>query len=181
MAKDPAPTPGETADDPVADAPDGAERTGRSLGSWLVLAALILLPAVGGSWLAYNQYGWLDRTASSFQGDDAAQADGDAPIEYGTFTELENLIVNPAGSHGERYLAVSLGFEAEDAAVLAELEEREVVVRDALLSLLSARTVDELSTVAQRDSMKGELREAVNARLPSGGIDRIYFTRYVLQ
>ncbi len=174
MAEETAPAPDEAADAPVAD-----EDAGRGIGFWLVLAALVVVPALGGSWLAVSQYGWLARTASSFQGD--APSQNGEPVEYGAFTELENLIVNPAGSRGERYLAVSLGFEAADDAVLAELEEREVVVRDALLRLLSDHSVEELSTVAQRDSLKGKLLGAVNARLREGAIDRIYFTRYVLQ
>lgn len=162
----------------AADAPP----SGRGVGFWLVLAALVALPAVAGGWLAYAQFGWLDRTAASLQSGSGSPADENAtPVEYGAFTEMENLVVNPAGSRGERYLAISLGFEAADAGVLAELEEREVVVRDAVLRILSARTIDELSTVAQRDSLKTELRAAVNARLPEGGVDRLYFTRYVLQ
>ncbi|MDX1532104.1 MAG: flagellar basal body-associated FliL family protein, partial [Rhodothermales bacterium] len=130
---------------------------------------------LGGA-LAYAQFGTLDRLLGS----DPA-ADEEAPIEYGEFKEITGLIVNPAGTGGSRYLMVSVGFESASADPLAEIEEKNVVVRDTVIALLSAHSVEALTDYARRDGLKAEIRTAVNSILRRGEIDRLYFTQYILQ
>ena len=76
---------------------------------------------------------------------------------------------------------VKLGLESHKAAVLEELEQKQVVVRDTVLKLLAVRTVEELANIELRAQIKEELRSAVNAILRKGEVDRLYFTQYVLQ
>ena len=76
---------------------------------------------------------------------------------------------------------VKIGLESDKAKALAEVTEKDVVVRDAILRNLSARRVDELGAIALRDQLKEDLREAINGVLEDGEITRLYFTQYVLQ
>ena len=97
------------------------------------------------------------------------------------FSELQGIVVNPAGTDGQRYLLVNAGFEMKDPATVEELGTREIVVRDAIVSILSRMTVPELSDVGRRGVLKEEIREAVNETLREGEVTRFYFTQYVLQ
>ncbi|WP_103029107.1 flagellar basal body-associated FliL family protein [Salinibacter altiplanensis] len=109
---------------------------------------------------------------------------GDADSEsetLGALSTLEGLVVNPAGSQGNRYLAVSVVFETETPEAKKELERKKVVVKDAVLRLLSERTVEELSDPEKRDGLKDALRDEANGILSKGTIDRLYFTEFVLQ
>lgn len=170
--------------DPTPDSPDAVTDAPKR-GRWrmlLLLIPVVLLPAVGGGYIAYEQYPHLLATATSFGfGTDDAEADADKPIEYGQFIELEGLIVNPAGTDGKRYLMVNIGLEGPSEDVLAEVQSREVVVRDTILKVLGRRSVTELSDVALRNELKAEILDAVNAITRKGKIDRMYFTQYVLQ
>ena len=103
------------------------------------------------------------------------------PIEYGEFRELDNLIINPTGTDGKRYLMIKIGFESDKAKALEELGEKDVVVRDAILRYLSSQTVEDLAAIDKRDDLKQGLREIINEILVKGKITRLYFTQYVLQ
>jgi len=103
------------------------------------------------------------------------------PGETGSFAQLKGLVVNPAGSQGNRYLAVSIAFETKAASVKSELKTKKVVVKDAVLRLLSERTAEELANPELRDDLKTSLLSETNRILNDGKVDRLYFTEFVLQ
>ena len=163
--------------------------------SKLPLLLAVLVPAAVGAWLAVSQHSSI----SALAGNDAAapaaataapEPDPPAPTsqelpadpeEFGVFSEIQGLIINPAGSNGTRYLMVNIGFESDSEKTLEALGEREVVVRDAILRILSERTVESLADIGTRDTLKMEIQSAVNGVLSEGQIQRLYFTQYVLQ
>jgi flagellar FliL protein len=159
--------------EPVAEAP---KRRG------LLLALAAVVPAALGAWLAVSQ----PASIGSLFGAEAAATEAPAepaaePVEYGAFSEIQGLIVNPAGTEGLRYLMVNVGFESAKPKVLEEVTTKEVAVRDAILKILSEKTVPQLADIALRDSLKIEIRDTVNVILSDGQVDRLYFTQYVLQ
>jgi flagellar FliL protein len=101
--------------------------------------------------------------------------------KVGALSKLEGLVVNPAGSRGNRYLAISVVFEMEAPKVKKEMKKKKVIIKDAVLRLLSERTVEELSDPERRDNLKKALREEANGILSKGEVDRLYFTEFVLQ
>lgn len=164
----------------------GAEEKAAGKGKifWIFLIAAALVPALGGAFLAYTKYPQI-LTAATALGIGVASEDStevkEEPIEYKEFLEMENLVINPMGTDGHRFLMVKLGLES-DAKVLEDVKKKEMVVRDTLLKVLGRRTVIELSDISQRNSLKEEMRHAINSVTGEvGEIDRIYFTQYVLQ
>lgn len=171
----------------------------------LLLAAALGVAGVAGVGVTYAEYDRVGETLQSIPyvgsvaqnpgtvpygdqilgllpfGGDASDDGKKAPGEYGSFTQLDGLVVNPAGSEGNRYLAVSIAFEAGEASVETELKNKKVVVKDAVLRLLSERTVDELSDPERRDDLKAALLKETNRILTNGTVDRLYFTEFVLQ
>ncbi|WP_263785543.1 flagellar basal body-associated FliL family protein [Salinibacter grassmerensis] len=101
--------------------------------------------------------------------------------KVGSLSKMEGLVVNPAGSRGNRYLAVSVAFEMGAPTVKKEMKKKKVIVKDAVLRLLSEQTVEELSNPNRRDSLKASLRNEANGILSKGEVDRLYFTEFVLQ
>lgn len=162
----------------------GAEPVKKGRGKLLLLLLpLLLLAAGGGGYVAVTQYPKLAAAAAVLNEADAAEAPEEAPEpeEYGEFLEIQGLIVNPAGTSGKRYLMVNVGLESDKGKVLEEIEQKEIVVRDRILRLLSHRTVPELADIAQRDTIKNDLRASINEVLEKGRVTRLYFTQYVLQ
>lgn len=104
-------------------------------------------------------------------------ASADAPL----VATLENLVLNPAGSGGSRYLLLTVTMECASNAGLAVLAARDAELRDVVLSTLSRKTVDELAEVSARDMIKSDLVAALNERFGKGTILRVYFPQYVVQ
>jgi flagellar FliL protein len=172
---------------PNADAVEGEAEGILDRLFWPILLSTVGLALVLGVGLAYVQYGWLAEKAAALPVvGEALAASPDspetrAPGEYGSFTKMEGLIVNPAGSSGMRYLALSLAFESGSSSVVQEIENKKVVVRDAVLKFLSEHTAEQLSNPTRRTALKDSLRAETNRLLTTGTVDRLYFTQFVLQ
>jgi len=150
----------------------------------LIGIAVFLVSLLTGGWMAYANYEKL-AAAARVMGlvDEAAKPEKEekAPKEFGEFTELKGIVVNPADSNGERYLLVNIGLESTEAAVLEEISGKEVAVRDTVLKILGLYTVEKLADINQRAYLKSEIRNAVNDLLVNGEVNRVYFTQYVIQ
>ncbi len=175
MADDP--TPGmESPEESRADEQPSPPNKKRKV---VVLAALLVAIALGAG-VAYSQFGMIDQTAQKFLGEPEEEPT-DMPIEYGEFAQLEPLVINPAETNGSRFLMVGVGIESADPAVLEEVALKDIVVRDLVNDVLSTKTVEMLSDVSNRDSLKQEIRLLINTHLSEGEIDRLYFTQFMLQ
>lgn len=179
----------EPVQDPGADSEsgtvEGAEpKDGKRRLFTLLLIPLILLPALGGAWVSYSQYDMIlsKMSGAAVEGitEEEQAEEASEPVEYGEFAEIQNLIVNPSGTDGTRFLMISLGIESKEAAALEEVKAKDIVVRDTILKVLGERPVESL-TIANHTAMKSELLAAINALLSEGKVERLYFTQYVLQ
>jgi flagellar FliL protein len=96
---------------------------------------------------------------------------------------IDNLVLNPAQSGGTRFLLLTLAFELKDEATLAEMKTRDAELRDAVLVTVGAKSVEYLSDMAVRDSLKRELRTVAGKLFPKkkNAIGRIYFPQFVIQ
>lgn len=94
---------------------------------------------------------------------------------------LDNLVLNPAGSGGSRFLLASIAIECADAKTLASLQGRDPELRDALLTALGAKTIDELTDVSSREQLKTEIQNTLGDRFGKKSIRRVYFPQFVVQ
>ena len=144
---------------------------------WLVPVAALLLG--GGGVLAFTQPALLGGVTG---GVPAAHAAEPEPVEFGEFSEMPGIVVNPMGTDGRRYLMVKIGAEAAEAATLERLDEMSPAATDAVIDLLGSLSVSELTDITRRDSLKESIRTRFNGMLGEDGpVTRIYFTQYVLQ
>ena len=94
---------------------------------------------------------------------------------------IENLVLNPAGSGGTRFLMVTATFELKDAAAQQIMKDHEAEVRDHILALLGKKTVEELTDIGQREGMKTEVLAAVTPLFPKGAVLKVFFPQFVIQ
>ena len=96
---------------------------------------------------------------------------------------IDNLVLNPAQSGGTRFLLLTLAFELKDDATLEEMKTRDAELRDAVLVTVGAKSVEYLSDMTVRDSLKSELKTAAGKLFPKrkNAIRRIYFPQFVIQ
>ena len=94
---------------------------------------------------------------------------------------LDNLIVNPAGSHGTRFLMASVAVEVPDARVEARLRERDFQVRDAVIAVLERQSLETITAPGGRDSVKARLAETLGPMVGRGVPMHIYLPQFVIQ
>lgn len=100
----------------------------------------------------------------------------------GAIHTIDNMVLNPAMSNGSRFLLVATAVECSDATIVEELKNRDAEARDVLISVMGARTVEQLTDLAQRDSLRSEIVTAFNAMLRKPtAVRRIYFSQFVVQ
>ncbi len=94
---------------------------------------------------------------------------------------ISDIIVNPAGSNGERFVKTSIALEIEGAKLTEELTKRDVQLRDILIGIFTSKTIGELTNPARREDLRREVKEKINSLLVSGKIKNVYFTDLVIQ
>lgn len=94
---------------------------------------------------------------------------------------IRDIVVNPAGTGGSRFLSVSFGFELGSAELEAEFAAREAVVRDALITILSSKTVAQLTDAKQKEIVRYQIKKRVSKLMGSDELVGVYFTDFVLQ
>ena len=111
----------------------------------------------------------------------AAAPKHEAPLAAAVIHSVENLVLNPAGSGGTRFLMVTATFELRDGEVEQQMKDHDAEVRDHILAMLGKKTVEELSDITLRDGMKQEVLAAVSGLFPKGGVRKVFFAQFVIQ
>jgi flagellar protein FliL len=99
------------------------------------------------------------------------------PILY----SIDNLVLNPKGTNGTRFLMVSAAFELSDSRVADQIRSREPEIRDVLIRTFGQRTVEELADLDQREQIREDVRKVLDDRLQRGSIRRVYLPQFVIQ
>lgn len=94
---------------------------------------------------------------------------------------LDPFIVNIYDGQELRYLKVKVELEMVNPAVKTEIEGRLAPIRDAILILLSAKTLQDIQDVQGKNTLKDEILGAINKNIPPGKIAKVYFTDFVVQ
>ncbi|MEI7818102.1 MAG: flagellar basal body-associated FliL family protein [Desulfuromonadales bacterium] len=110
-----------------------------------------------------------------------APAAGAAAGPSANIYPLEPFIVNIYDGQELRYLKVKVELEMVGPAVKAEIEGRLAPIRDSVLILLSAKTLQDIQDVQGKNTLKDEILGAINKNIPPGKIAKVYFTDFVVQ
>lgn len=94
---------------------------------------------------------------------------------------IDDIIVNPAQTNGKTLVLASLGFDLKTPEAKKTFEEKVIIVKDAVITLLSSKTVSQLSNASFRDSLKTEMISELSKKLPGVGINNVYFSKFIIQ
>lgn len=124
-------------------------------------------------------------------GEEADAAEGDAAAEPGAeggvagaspVHVIDNLVLNPAASGGTRFLLLTIAFEMKSPALVEALKARDAEVRDHVLNIVGAKSVEQLAEMATREALKGELADDLAKLLnKKKAVKKIYFPQFVIQ
>lgn len=182
---------GET--ETVEEAPEPAPAP-RRMGPMLLMIAGIAGGGLGGLAGAYliapRLAGKAAPAAATAEAAPAATApaDGDGSAKKPTkaagpphIYRIDNVIVNPAGSDGTRFLMASVAYEVPDDAAEQALHAREVELRDDVVSVLETKTMGQLTQPHARDTLKTQLLDIAHHVLGPQMQIGVYLPQFVIQ
>ncbi len=94
---------------------------------------------------------------------------------------LPQFTVNLADPPGNRYLKIGMDVEFNTPDAATTIQNESARVRDAIILLLSSKTVRELSSPEGKVILKNEVAGRLNQVLGSAQVVRVYFTDFVIQ
>jgi len=141
------------------------------------------------------------------EGADAASGGGEGDaVERGMIVDLGEFILNLSDPKIKRYLKINVAIElsrkdtdpkpgessgggghGEGAvdpmkAIAAEMDQYKPAIRDSVISTLSSKTAEELSSVAGKELAKEQIKEAVDAILAGDReVLRVSFGNFIIQ
>lgn len=95
--------------------------------------------------------------------------------------QLEEIIVNPADTNGQRYLLVQLSLELVNEEVVKDVEEYKSKIRNNLIKYLSSRSVDKLQGSESKEEIRLDLVKIINNAIGSRSVRNLYYSKYVMQ
>jgi flagellar protein FliL len=95
---------------------------------------------------------------------------------------IEDMVLNPAGSQGTRFLMVTVAIEVKDSQAASTLAARDAQVRDRILGVLAAKSVPELvAPDSARAALRVEIRDSTARLFPRGTVRRVFLPKFVIQ
>lgn len=95
--------------------------------------------------------------------------------------DMDEMVVNPAGTNGQRYLLLQVSLELASGDDVARLDKNKLKIRHDMIEFLSSRTVNQLVHFNQRESLRRDLIEIINDAVGSRSVRNLYYTKYVMQ
>lgn len=104
-------------------------------------------------------------------------------VEIGKYLHsMKDIIVNPAGTNGSRYLLVDISFDFPSTEQMEKFKGKEILAKDVIISTLSSKSLGQLNNVIYKeDSLKHELINKLVNRIPNTKINNVLFSRYIVQ
>lgn len=142
----------------------------------MIIIAGVLLLAAGGF------FGWQVLAQGDDEADDAVAEE--EVVETATVIyPLKSFVVNLLSRSGtsKNYLKVTMEIELSKEGDILEIEKQKPKVRDAVLMLLSSKTLKDVGSVEGKLQLKQELLMRMNIILGQGIVKKIYFSEFVVQ
>lgn len=147
-----------------------------------IIIGVVVALLLGGAGGAYY-FLFMGKSGTSGSHEDAAEdshGKKGAAVK-GANKNLDPFIVNLTDAQGTRYLKAVMQLELSSGALGAELDEKMPMIRDDIISLLSSKSFEDISTEPGKRELKKAIIERINRSLQGGQVTRVFFTEFVVQ
>lgn len=150
----------------------------------IAIQVVVLMAAVGGTWFFMHEPEPEPVAAVDADGNpvDEKASDKKDP-EY--YSLSPSFVVNLQNERGIRFLMVEIDLMSRKDDVFSRIEQYEPRIRNDLLMLFSKLDREAIATAEQRQGLQSEALTTINGALLSesgkGGVEAVYFTKFVIQ
>lgn len=150
---------------------------------FIVLLAIIILQAII-SFLIITFVFVPENNKEKVEGEKEEQDEESSKIDLATIGEvylIEDIVINPAGTRGRRFISLSIGFELSSDGDPEDLKKREPKIVDLILFQLSKKGLHEFINIANREILRQEILETVKEVIPKDLVKQVYITKFIIQ
>lgn len=104
-------------------------------------------------------------------------------MEIGQIYPIPTMNVNLADPTGITYLAITLAleFDPKNADLLAEIEAKMPRILDMIITVLSSKAYEEISTAQGKINLRNEFLRRINSMMAKGKLYNVYITGFTVQ
>lgn len=74
-----------------------------------------------------------------------------------------------------------MSLELDGEELIAELDTKTPLLRDIIIRVLSSKSIEEISTIKGKETIKEQIVSEINTRIKDGKIKNVYFVDFVVQ
>ncbi len=102
-----------------------------------------------------------------------------APLSY---YDIGQFKINTADLDANHFVLVSLslGYDAENKLLHAELVDRHIQIRDIVLNLLNSKEKNQMDEFLEKEQLKEEIRRTINSLMINGEVGAVYYTEFTI-
>ncbi|MGE0156638.1 MAG: flagellar basal body-associated protein FliL [Geobacter sp.] len=169
------------------EAPEGGNKKmlfiiiGAAVAVLLVLVVVFMMMGKGDKKESKEGEGAKTEAAAGGGHGGAPAAGGEGAAGAATVFALEPFIVNIYDGQELRYLKVKIEMEMANPAIKPELDGRLAAMRDAILVVLTSKTLQDIQDIQGKNQLREEILTAISKIVAQGKVTRIYFTDFVIQ
>jgi len=146
----------------------------------LILVALIAGGGVGGA--VFFLLPKLQHKAPAEVVESAAvenEAPSNEPKPFGEVYQMTDIVINPASSR--RVFMVTVALEVANKEMVKEIQKREPLLRDNLITMFASQPLDVLIDIKYRQAFRARVKKVMDYQLGEGAITRVFFEKWVFQ
>ncbi|MCB1122746.1 MAG: flagellar basal body-associated FliL family protein [Verrucomicrobiae bacterium] len=95
--------------------------------------------------------------------------------------EFKDVICNLSGTMGTRFLKVSFEVAGSDPDLSSMIRMKRPRVKDAIITTLSSRTIQDLEVPGGRNALRVALITAINQAIGFEAVEELFFTDFIVQ
>ncbi len=145
----------------------------------VILILLLISGAVGALWYIQKQ-----DAPKSEQGKVEKQVNpqDETLSEIGPLYPLTPITVNlKTADEKDTYLIATLSLELDDKLLSNELDDKNAVIRDEIILILSNKTLEDVSSELGKQKICEEIKNKLNSMLSDGEIRNVYIVKFIIQ
>ncbi len=156
------------------------EKSGGKKSMMLLIIGLVMivLAAVLVIFVVFPKYQQMNGGAAE---EEVVEEAPEGPAPIGKILKIENITINPKGSQGRRFAVFEMALEYSNPELEPTLKTYMPIILDRYQTYLRTKTVRDLTSVSEIDSIRSDLKQIVVDMLNTDEITNLYFTRFVLQ
>lgn len=146
---------------------------------FLIIGVVVIAAGVVGALFAFGIIGGGD--AGEDAGDAAVAAPQTAkPVVALPTVVLESFVVNLSDKDQNHFLKTTIAIELANEAMVAEIEKRKEKIKDAVITLLSGKSVQQVRDGKGKLKLKQEITLRLNEILGANSVSEVLFTEFII-